>query len=81
MAVRDELLAFVQESLLRDSDKIEADDGLIERGIIDSVGLIQLLTFIEERFAVRVPDHLVTPPNFGSVSAMEEMIKELRESS
>jgi len=78
MAFRDELLTYVQESLLRGAEEITPEDGLIERGIIDSVGLMQLMSFIEERASLRIPDHMVTPTNFESVVAMERMVEELR---
>lgn len=78
MALRDDLLEFVQESLLRGAEKIGPEDGLIERGVIDSVGLMQLMTFIEERAGIRIPDHLVTPSNFETVDAMDRMVEELR---
>ena len=81
MALRDELLAYVRDSLLRGAEDIGPDDGLIERGIIDSVGLMQLLGFIEERTGIRIPDHMVTPTNFDTVTAMEEMVDGLRPKS
>ena len=78
MALRDDLLHFVKESLLRGQSDVGPDDSLIDRGIIDSIGLMQLMTFLEERSGTRVPDHLVTPDNFQSVASMERLVEELR---
>ena len=80
MDIRNELIHFVQESLLRGEQKIGPDDSLIDRGIIDSIGLMQLMTFVEERTGVRIPDQQVTPDNFQSVAAIEEMLARLRKS-
>jgi acyl carrier protein len=78
MALRAELLQFVKETLLRGEQDVGPEDSLIDRGIIDSIGLMQLMAFIEERTGTRIPDRYVTPDNFQSVVAMEEMLQELK---
>ncbi|MEX2375137.1 MAG: acyl carrier protein [Dehalococcoidia bacterium] len=78
MELRTELLQFVKESLLRGEQDVGPEDSLIDRGIIDSIGLMQLMSFLEERTGTRIPDHYVTPDNFQSVVAMEQMLEELK---
>lgn len=78
MQIRTELLQFVRESLLRGEADVGPEDSLIDRGIIDSIGLMQLMAFLEETTGIRIPDHYVTPDNFQSVVAMERMLQELR---
>jgi acyl carrier protein len=78
MELRDDLLRFVKESLLRGEQDVGPEDSLIDRGIIDSIGLMQLMAFIEERTNMRIPDHYITPDNFQSVVAIEEMLQGLR---
>ncbi len=80
MALREELLGFVKESLLRGEQEVGPDDSLIDRGVIDSIGLMQLMGFLEERTGMRIPDHYVTPDNFQSVTTMEAMLDKLRAS-
>lgn len=79
MSLRTELLQFVKDSLLRGEQEVGPDDSLIDRGIIDSIGLMQLMAFLEERTGSRIPDHYVTPDNFQSVAAMEAMLEELKQ--
>ena len=67
----------MEVSLLRGEQKINPQDSLVERGIIDSLGLMQLMTFIEDTARVKIPDHLVTPENFESVEAMEHLVNRL----
>ena len=45
-------------------------DSLLERGIIDSMGVMELVAFIEERFGVAVGDEDVTEQNLGSLGAI-----------
>lgn len=45
-------------------------DLLLERGIIDSMGVMELVAFIEEQFGVAVGDDDVTEQNLGSLGAI-----------
>jgi acyl carrier protein len=72
------LIKFIQTTLLRDNGTIDADESLIDRGIVDSIGLMQLLQFIETNEGIRIPDHMVIPENFESVTAIEQMVEKLR---
>jgi acyl carrier protein len=78
MDIRSDLLQFVKESLLRGEEEVGPEDSLIDRGIIDSIGLMQLMAFIEEHTSTRIPDHYITPDNFQSVVAIEEMLAGLQ---
>ena len=54
-----------------------AEEGpLIEQGIVDSLGILSLLSFVEEKFSVRITDNELTPENFATPSAMAKMIQE-----
>lgn len=78
MELRTELLQFVKDNLLRGEQDVGPEDSLIDRGIIDSIGLMQLMAFLEERTGTRIPDRYVTPDNFQSVVAMEALLQELK---
>ena len=39
-----------------DSSKIKDDESLFEQGIIDSLGVLQLVSFLEEHFGVHIDD-------------------------
>lgn len=81
MQLRTELLQFVKDNLLRGEQDVGPEDSLIDHGIIDSIGLMQLMAFLEERTGMRIPDHYVTPDNFQSVAAMEALLDELKSRS
>ena len=79
MGLREDLSRFVAERLLQNRDaKVDPDESLLERGVIDSVGLLNLITFLEAQTGVRVPDDAMVPENFESVSAMERLVEQLR---
>jgi len=45
-------------------------DSLLENGIIDSIGVLELVSYIEQRFGVTVTESEMMPENFDSVSAI-----------
>jgi acyl carrier protein len=46
------------------------DQSLLESGIIDSLSLLRLVVFLEERFGITVGDAELLPENFASVNAI-----------
>jgi len=53
---------------------IQPDDDLFSIGILDSLGALQMVMFIEEKFSITVPDEDVIFENFNSISAMTNYI-------
>lgn len=51
------------------------DDSLIKSGIVDSLGILRLVAFIEENFSVVVEDTEVVPENFESINAMSSLVQ------
>jgi acyl carrier protein len=73
-AVSSAIKSYVQE-LARDVvDHIDEDTDLIERGVIDSIDLIRLTNFIEERFQIAVRDEDMVASNFRSVRAIQGLV-------
>lgn len=57
------------------SKQITPDDDLFSSGVLDSLGVLQLVLFIEEQFGIEVPDEDVVFENFQSVSAIAGYLK------
>jgi acyl carrier protein len=76
-----ELAKFIENNLIGGERRMTVDDStaLIEEGIIDSMGLMQIVSFLEERAGVRVPDEEVGPDNFETLEAIDQMVKRLQE--
>ena len=66
--VRDNFLYMLPDFLLGD------DDPLLAKGVIDSMGVLELLSFLETEFGVSVPDEEVTVANLGSLSAIARFV-------
>jgi acyl carrier protein len=65
---------FITEELLLSKDEIDHNQSLVLTGIIDSLGLLRLITFIEERFGITVADDAVTPENFDSIDLIADYV-------
>ena len=46
---------------------LQPEDSLLDKGLIDSTGVLELVDFIEERYAIKVEDEEVIPSNLDSV--------------
>jgi acyl carrier protein len=66
MSVRDRVRQFIKDSFL--IDEIADDDSFLENGILDSLGVLQLVAFVESEFGVHVADTDLVPENFDSVA-------------
>jgi acyl carrier protein len=65
------LLEYIKKELAVGSKRnIQMDDDLLSAGIIDSLGVLQLVAFIEEQFNIQMPDEDVVLENFQSVNAL-----------
>ncbi len=63
---------YVSRELVQDPALLPlADDtSLLETGILDSLGLLKLVVFLEERFGIAMGDTDLLPDNFASVNAI-----------
>jgi acyl carrier protein len=71
---------FIARNLLFSDGGFEyADDAsFLDEGIIDSLGVIELVTFVEKQFGVSVADHELVPDNFDSVAKLDSYIQRKR---
>ena len=78
MNVRDELEKFILNELAVDQDRqsIEPDEDLIMQGIIDSMGVIKLSTFMEEKFGIKVSDMDMVPENFQNIESLTRFVSQ-----
>lgn len=49
-------------------DALGNDDSLLQKGIVDSTGMMELIYFLEEQFGIRVMDEEMIPENLDSVN-------------
>ena len=65
---RDKIRAFILENFLFGNDQGFNDDtSFLDEGIIDSTGILELVSFLEEEFSISVEDEEILPENLDSI--------------
>lgn len=75
--IKKNLLGFIIDKFFKgDTSVILTDDAsFLERGIIDSTGVLELVSFIEETFHMTVDDEELIPDNLDSINKLVSFIK------
>ena len=75
-AVKTQLRQFILENLAQPKGVTSfADDELLmEKGIIDSLGIFRLISFLEDEFAIRVDDQEINSETFASLNTIEKLV-------
>ncbi len=76
--VASELRAFIASAYLFDDEsQMPGDtDSLLETGVLDSTGVLELIEFLEERFGISVADTETVPENLGSIANLTRYVGE-----
>lgn len=76
MAVTAELEQFVLAELAQGSgmSTIDPEEDLLGSGIVDSHGLMELVSFIESRYGIAIGDDDLTPENFESLATIGALV-------
>ena len=70
---------FIRTELIYDDEKdFDENTNLIERGIVDSMSLVRLISFLEENYEMQVQDEDIVPENFSSLNKILSFIAERR---
>ena len=67
-ALERELRAFLREDLAIDESELDRDDELLSTGVIASIDLARLATFLERRLGIAIPDRDVGAVHFDSIA-------------
>jgi acyl carrier protein len=55
-----------------------ASDSLVEKGLIDSTGILEMVSFLEKRFGIDVEDQELVPANLDSIERIVGFIERKR---
>jgi len=67
--IESDVRQFLADNFILDDDSaLGPDDSLTETGVLDSMGVLELITFVEERYGITVPDEDTLPENLDSIA-------------
>jgi len=78
--VRDRILDWLTADVAADGldpGELSADGRLADGGLVDSIRLMRLVTWLEEAFAIEVGASEMVPANFATVAAVTAMVERL----
>ena len=69
---KDDIRSFIVENFLFGDEgaMISDDSSLIENGIVDSTGVLELVAYVEEQLGVTIDDSEIVPSNLDSIDAI-----------
>lgn len=69
MGIRDKIRNFITDNFMMGMNPEDLADGdsLLDKGIVDSTGILELIGFIEEDFNIQIEDEELIPENLDSV--------------
>ena len=74
--IRAELTEFIVTNYLFGDESMapQDDDPLVEEGIIDSTGILELIEFLESAFGIEVAEQETVPQNLGSIACLTRFV-------
>lgn len=77
MSVKQQIKTYVAENFIFSSNgfDLDEDESFLDAGVVDSLGVLELVTFVEETFTIQVADDEIVPDNFDSVNNMSAYIE------
>ncbi len=81
METQEMLKNFISTELLNNGKQIDAEENLLMDGMIDSIGMLRLVTFVEEEFNLKIPYEDLTIENFRSVNVISGYLEKRRNRS
>jgi len=76
MQIKQELKQFVIDNFLYGrQEELRDEDSFLENGIIDSTGVLELISFLEERFGLTLEETDLTPDNLDSIEKVTRLVE------
>jgi acyl carrier protein len=66
------------EGFLTEKISLKENDSLTETGVIDSIILIQLVDFLEDKYKIEIPMEMLTPENFDTLAGINKSVMKLK---
>jgi acyl carrier protein len=76
--IKDSIIDYLKANSFMDRDTdLKDNDSLTQNGIIDSIGLLELIDYIIEKYSIEIPEDMLTPENFDTLQGISSLIHKL----
>jgi len=55
--------------------KVGRNDALLENGLLDSLGILEIVSFLEQEFQITIADEELLPENFQSIACLATFVQ------
>lgn len=73
--IQKEITAFVCRNFLVEEHEIVLGESLVDQGIIDSFGLVEIAAFLKKRFSIVTAEGDMNRSNYGSILKMADFVE------
>ena len=74
-SIEQEIRQFITDNFLFGEEAdLANDDSLLDHGIIDSTGVLELVAFLEDKYEIQIPDRELVPTNLDTVNRMVQFV-------
>jgi acyl carrier protein len=78
-AISKDILQFLKTRGFLDGKKsLDEHESLTETGVIDSIGLLQLVDYLESSYKIEIPMEIITPENFDTLAGISQSVMDLK---
>jgi acyl carrier protein len=76
--IKQQIVEFIGTNFLYDGAMLDLgdDDSLVENGIVDQTGIIEMVLFVEDTYAFEVPESDLIPENFDTISGVARYVSQ-----
>jgi acyl carrier protein len=75
VGIREEIHRYLVTELAPEREAFAPDENLLAQGIIDSMGILNLVSFLEARFGITTCDEDLIPENFMTLEALRAFVE------
>ncbi len=76
MEIKEQIKQFFEDNFMAEfDDTFTEESSLLENGIIDSTGVLELVLYLEENFGIKIEDDELVPENLDSLKNIQNFIK------
>lgn len=74
--IKEDVRNYIIETSMMNGKDLHEDTQIFDAGILDSMGLLFLIEFLNEKFSIEVSDEELLPTNFESINSITKFIQQ-----
>jgi acyl carrier protein len=75
----EELLIFLKtQGFLKENIVLHENDSLTITGVVDSIIMLELVDFLENKYTIKIPVKLLTKKNFDTLATISQLVRKLK---